>query len=141
MSTPYTRGAARADRILGSDKGETGAIRRSVTTGGGPTDPTGGTTTVTDYPCRVAAFPVAQRDIDGTFIKAGDWRVLVATGTTAEQAAAWEVEAPVVKGDFADIDVTTTDLLVCSQGVLTIIDPGRFAPAGTVTHYEMKARK
>jgi len=137
--TAYERGAALADRILGSDKGETGAIRRETVTGGGPSDPTGGTVTVTDYPCRLAAFPVAQRDIDGTLIKAGDFRVLVATGISAEQAAAWVPEGQT--GDFADIVPVTTDILVCSQGVLTIIDAGRFAPAGTVTHYKMVGRK
>lgn len=118
--TVYTRGAALADRILGSDKGETGAIRRTTVAGGGPS--TGaGTVTVTDYPCRLAAFPVAQRDIDGTYIKAGDWRVLVATGGLS-------------------VTPTTTDKLVCSQGVLTIVDAGQFDPAGTVTHYKMIAR-
>ena len=122
MSTPYTRGAALADRILGSDKGETGAIRRTTVTGGGPSDPAGGTTVESDYPCRLAAFPVAQRDIDGTLVKAGDFRVLVATGGL-------------------DITPTTTDLIVTSNGLLTIIDAGRFAPAGTVTHYKMIGRK
>ncbi len=139
MSTPYTRGAALADRILGSDKGETGAIRRTVTTGGGPSDPSGGTSTTTDYPCRLAAFPVDQRDIDGTFIKAGDWRVLVAPTISEDQAALWQ--SIYLAEDIALITPTTTDLLVCSQGVLTIIDAGRFAPAGTVTHYRMVVRK
>lgn len=102
--------------------GQLGAIRRSVTTGGGPSDPSGGTEAVTDYPASMALFPVDQRDVDGTFIKAGDWRVMVAT-------------------EGLTITPTTTDLLVCSEGVLTIVDPGRFSPAGTVTHYRMVARK
>ena len=138
--TIYTRGAALADRILGSDKGETGAIRRTTVSGGGPS--TGaGTVTVTDYPCRLAAFPVAQRDVDGPYIKAGDWRVLVATGIGVGQADAWELATGVdAIGDFADIVPTTTDKLVCSQGVLTIVDAGQFDPAGTVTHYKMIAR-
>jgi hypothetical protein len=141
MSTPYTRGAALADRILGSDKGETGAIRRTTVTGGGPSVGEG-TTTVTDYPCRLAAFPVALRDVDGTYIKAGDWRVLVATGIGQGQANAWPLDDAVdAIEDFADIEPTTTDKLVCSQGVLTIVDAGQFDPAGVVTHYKMIARK
>jgi len=119
--TIYDRGRALADRQL-ADKGQLGAIRRSVTTGGGPASVTPATTTVTDFPARMALFPVDQRDIDGTFIKAGDWHVLVAT-------------------DGLEITPTTTDKLVCSEGALTIIDPGKFAPAGTVTHYKMVARK
>ena len=102
-------------------KGQLGAIRRTVTTGGGPSDPTGGSTATTDYPARMALFPVSQEDIDGTFIKAGDWRVLVSTEGLA-------------------VDPTTTDRLVTSEGVLTIIEPGKFAPAGEVTHYSMIAR-
>jgi len=103
-------------------KGQLGAIRRTVTTGGGPSDPTGGSTATNDYPARLALFPVSQKDVDGTFIKAGDWRVLVST-------------------EGLTIDPTTTDRLVTSEGVLTIIEPGKFAPSGTVTHYSMVARK
>ena len=117
----YDRMAALVDRQLAA-KGEDGLIRRTEVSGGGPSDPTGGTETVTEYPCRVAAFPVDQRDVDGTFIKSGDWRALIATGGL-------------------DVVPTTTDLLVCSVGVLTIVDPGEFKPAGTVTHYRMLARK
>lgn len=138
--TVYTRGAALADRILGSDKGETGAIRRTAVSGGGPSAGAGAAT-VTDYPCRLAAFPVALRDVDGTYIKAGDWRVLVATGITSAQAGEWTLATGVdAIGDFADIVPTTTDNLVCSQGILTIVDAGQFDPAGAVTHYKMIAR-
>lgn len=119
--TIYDRARALADRQLAA-KGQLGAIRRTVTTGGGPSDPTGGSSATTDYPARMALFPVDQKDIDGTFIKSGDWRVLVST-----------------KG--LTITPTTTDELVCSEGDLTIVDPGKFAPAGTVTHYKMVVRK
>lgn len=102
--------------------GQLGAIRRTATSGGGASDATDGRQTVTDYPANMAVFPVSLKDIDGTFIKAGDWRVLVATtGLT--------------------ITPTTTDKVVCTEGVLSIIDPGKFAPNGTVTHYKMVARK
>lgn len=117
----YERMAALVDRQLAA-KGEAGAIRRTEVSGGGPSDPTGGTETTTDHPCRVAVFPVEQKDVDGTFIKSGDWRALIAT-------------------DGLGVVPTTTDLLVCSVGVLTIVDPGEFKPAGAVTHYRMLVRK
>lgn len=117
----YANARAVAARLI-AKKGQLGAIRRTVTTGGGPSDPTGGSTVTTDHPARLAVFPVDQKDIDGTFIKAGDWRVLVSTEGLA-------------------VEPTTTDRLVTSEGVLTIIEPGKFAPAGTVTHYSMVARR
>ena len=116
----YDNPRAVAERLI-RKKGQLGAIRRTVTTGGGPSDPTGGSTATTDYPARLALFPVSQEDIDGTFIKAGDWRVLVST-------------------EGLGVELTTTDRLVTSEGVLTIIEPGKFAPAGDVTHYSMIAR-
>lgn len=119
--TIYDRAIAVVTRQL-ADKGQLGAIRRSVVAGGGPSDPLGGTATETDYPARLVLFPVSQKDVDGTFIKAGDWRVIVGT-------------------DGLDITPTTTDKIVCTEGVLVIVDAGKFAPAGTVTHYKMVARK
>lgn len=117
----YERMAALVDRQLAA-KGEDGFIRRTEVTGGGPSDPDGGTETTTDHACRVAVFPVDQKDVDGTLIKSGDWRALIATGGL-------------------QVVPTTTDLLVCSIGVLTIVDPGEFKPAGAVTHYRMLVRK
>lgn len=119
-------------------KGQLGALRRSVTTGGGPTDPTGGSTATTDYPARMVLFPVDQSDIDGTFIKAGDWRVIV-SGQEPADAAQWDDGE--TTASIEGITPTTTDKLVCTEGVLTIVDAGKFAPAGTVTHYKMVARK
>lgn len=119
--TIYDRAKALADRQM-TAKGQLGAIRRSDTVGATPWDAAGGLAVATDHPAKMAVFPVNQRDIDGTFIKAGDWRVLVAT-------------------DGLTIEPTTTDMVVCTEGVLTIVDPGKFAPAGTVTHYSMVARK
>ena len=116
----YTRGAALAQRQLAA-KGQRGAVRRVVVDGGRPSYPTLGTSAETDYPCNLAVFPVNQRDIDGTTIKAGDFNVLV---------------------DNSELSVTptTTDKLVTTQGILTIVDAGRFDPAGVVTHYKMQAR-
>lgn len=119
--TFYGNAQALAGRML-QRFGETGAIRRVTVTSGSPSDPDAGSATTTDTPCRLAVFPIDQQDIDGTTIKAGDFRVLVsAVGLGVEP--------------------TTTDHLVCSAGVLTIVDAGRFAPAGTVTHYRMVCRK
>jgi len=47
----------------------------------------------------------------------------------------------VVDASGLGIEPVTTDTLVCSAGQLKIVDAGRFAPAGTVTHYRMVARK
>lgn len=116
----YTRAKSVVDRQL-ADKGQLGAVRRSTFSGGGPAS-TAATLTVTDYPCQMAVFPVSLRDIDGTLVKAGDFRVIVSTAGLS-------------------IAPTSTDRLVTTQGVLTIVDAGRFDPAGTVTHYKMVARK
>jgi hypothetical protein len=123
--TIYDDFRAVADDLLAvSDDtfGQLGAIRRRVTDGIGASTPISGNKASTDYPANMAVFPVAQKDIDGTFIKAGDWRVLVSTSGLT-------------------IEPTTADKIVCSEGVLSIIDPGKFAPGGTVTHYRMVARK
>lgn len=116
--TFYADLAATATDLL-TELGEVGAIRRTTVSGGGPSAGAG-TTTTTDYACRVAILPVDQRDIDGTLIKAGDWRAFVAA---------------------LAIVPTTTDKLVHSEGVLTIVDAGKYSPAGTVTHYEMIVRR
>lgn len=117
----YDAAQALAGRML-RQFGEAAVIRRPSVADDGPTDPVALTETTTDHACRVAVFPVDQRDIDGTTIKAGDFRALVA----AEGLA---------------IEPATTDRLVCSAGALAIVDAGRFAPAGTVTHYRMVCRK
>ena len=121
--------------------GQLGAVRRTVTTGGGPSDPTGGSAVVTDYPIRFALVPVDQKDIDGTFIKAGDWKA-AASPDVPEDEAEWTLASGVdAIGAIDEISVTTTDRLVTSEGVLTIVDAGRLAPGGTLVMYEMVARK
>jgi len=135
--TIYSRAIGLAERQLAT-KGQLGAIRRTVTTGGGPASVTPATEAVTDYPARFALFPVDQRDIDGTFIKAGDWRVIMAA---TEPADADDWDDGETTASIEGITPTTADLLVCSEGDLTIIDPGKFAPDGTVTHHSMVARK
>ena len=117
----YDSAKATAARLI-KRKGQLGAIRRTVTEKVSASSILEGFSEQIDYPARLALFPVSQADIDGTFIKAGDWRVLVST-------------------EGLTIEPTTTDRLVTSEGVLTIIEPGRFAPAGEVTHYSMVGRK
>lgn len=118
--TIYTQAQDVALSLL-TQFGEAGTIRRVTVTGGSPSNPAAGTPTTANYPARLAVFPVAQSDIDGTTIKAGDFRVIVAAKGLA-------------------ITPTTTDTLICSAGTLAIVDAGRFAPAGTVTHYRMICR-
>jgi hypothetical protein len=101
--------------------GEAAVIRRTTVASGSPSDPDAGSATTADHACLAAIFPIDLRDIDGTTIKAGDFRVIVAA-----------------KG--LTITPTTTDHIVCSAGTLAIVDAGRFAPAGTPTHYRMVAR-
>ena len=114
----YSDMAALAEDLL-TEFGEVAAIRRASVSGGGPSS-TGGTVSTVDHACRVAILPVEQKDVDGELVKAGDWRAYV---------------APLA------IVPTTTDKLVCSEGVLAIVDAGKFSPAGTVTHYEMIVRR
>lgn len=102
--------------------GEVATLRRTTVADGSPSDRNAGTASTSDYAVRLAVFPVDQKDIDETVIKAGDFRVIVSAKDLA-------------------ITPATTDELVCSAGTLAIIDAGRVAPAGTVTHYRMAARK
>lgn len=133
----FDRARALADRQM-ADKRQLGAVRRTGTLGGSATDSRSGFGQTTDYPCNLLLFPVDRKDIDGTFIKSGDWRALVAFSQPAN-AAAWSDGHPL--GNIEGITPTTTDRLVTTEGVLTIVDPGKFAPDGTVTHYSMVVRK
>lgn len=139
--TIYDDLKAVADELLAvSDDtfGQIGAVRRLMTFGGSATSTTSAVEITIDYPINLAIFPVDQRDVDGTFIKAGDFRVLVSASQPAGHAA-WD-QGNVVES-ITEIAPTTTDKLVCSEGVLTIVDAGNFAPAGNATHYKMVARK
>ena len=117
----YSDFAGLAKSML-SEFGEVAAIRRTATTGGGPSDASGGTEVDSDYVCRLAAFPVSQADVLGGLAKAGDFRVIVSA---------------------VDLSITpvTTDKVISSHGTLVIVDAGKFAPAGTTTHYKMIARR
>jgi|GEM_PF-981560 len=135
--TIYDRAKAVVERQL-AGKVQLGAIRRTEVSGGGPSDWIGGIDATTDYPARMVVFPVDQKDINGTLIKSGDWRVIMSPSQPAD-ASDWSDGNTL--GNIESITPTTTDKLVCTEGVLTIIDPGKFAPDGTVTHLKMVARK
>jgi hypothetical protein len=102
---------------------QTGTIQQPTPTasGGGPSDPTGGTAgTVPDLvSVRMAVFEIAERRIDGTNIQAGDYQVIV---------------------EPASIEVTLEDLIICDRGTLTIAILGRVASGGETALYDMVCR-
>lgn len=116
--TFYTDLAADVEVIL-AELGQAGSIKRTVTTGGGPSDPTGGSSVTTPYPAQMAVFPVSDDRIDGTNILAGDFQVIVET---------------------LDIEITSSDIVSCSEGDLTIKRLGKIAPAGVTVAYDMVCR-
>jgi hypothetical protein len=89
--------------------------------GGGPSDPTGGTAGTTPSPVSadMAVFEIAERRIDGTNIQAGDYQVIV-----------WPTS----------IEITLDDLIICQQGTLTIAVLGREASGGETALYDMVCR-
>jgi hypothetical protein len=103
---------------------QTGSIQQPAAagTGGGPSDPTGGTPGATpdSVPARMAVFEIAERRIDGTNIRAGDWQVIV---------------------EPISIEITLADKVICDRGTLTIAKLGRVASGGTTALYDMVCRK
>jgi hypothetical protein len=102
---------------------QTGTIQQPTPTasGGGPSDPTGGTAGTPPDPvsARMAVFEIAERRIDGTNIQAGDYQVIV---------------------EPASIEVTLEDLIICDRGTLTIAVLGRVASGGETALYDMVCR-
>lgn len=98
---------------------QTGSVRVTTTTGGGPSDPTGGTATTADTTARMAVFEIAEKRIDGTNIKAGDFQVIVEPVAT---------------------EVALGDLIICDRGTLTIAKLGRIASGGVTALYDMVCR-
>lgn len=113
----YEAKAAKAKALL-TKRGQAAQVARSVTTGGGPSDPSGGTTTTTRYPVKLAVFPIEIDRVDGTAIQSGDYRLICST---------------------ADVEIKLSDKIECSEGTLTIKDLGKFAPDGTIIFYDMVA--
>jgi hypothetical protein len=102
---------------------QTGTIQQPTpkASGGGPSDPTGGTAGTPPGPVsvRMAVFEIAERRIDGTNIQAGDYQVIV---------------------EPASIEVTLDDLIICDRGTLTIAVLGRIASGGETALYDMVCR-
>lgn len=116
--TFYEEMAALARDML-EEFGQPAHIARSVTTGGGPSDPSGGSTVTTRYPVRMAVFLIEDDRVDGTNIFSGDYRIIC---------------------ERAEVEIEASDRIECSEGTLTIADTGKFAPAGAVIFYDMVAR-
>lgn len=103
-----------------AELGQLGTVTRVTRTGGGPSDPTGGTVTLAPYEAHMAVFPVSDSRIDGTNIKAGDFQCIVGR---------------------APIEITADDKISCSEGEdMTIIKLGKIAPAGVTVAYDMVIR-
>jgi hypothetical protein len=102
---------------------QTGTVQQPTPTasGGGPSDPTGGTAGTTPDPVsvRMAVFEIEERRIDGTNIQAGDYQVIV---------------------EPASIEVTLNDIITCDRGALTIAILGRVASGGQTALYDMVCR-
>ena len=114
----YDAKARKAKQML-TKRGQAAQVARSVTSGGGPSDPSGGSTTTTRYDVHLAVFPIEIERIDGTNIFSGDYRLICST---------------------AEIEIKLSDRIECSEGTLTIKDLGKFAPDGTIIFYDMVAR-
>lgn len=121
MATIRTKVTGAFDKLAAKqpDAIQTGAIRRTTATGGGPSDPTGGSTTTADTAARMAVFEVAERRIDGTNIMAGDYQVIV---------------------EPVGIEITLADKVICDRGTLTITQLGRVASGGETALYDMVCR-
>lgn len=103
---------------------QTATIRKTTITGGGPADPDGGTETVTDYTARVAVFDinryrVGQETANGTAIAATDLQVVV---------------------EWFGAEIELGDKIIADRGTLSVIDPGKIAPGGTVLAWDTVCR-
>lgn len=121
MTTLLSKVTSAFDKIEAKqpDALQDGTIRRITRTGGGPSDPSGGSETTTDYTVRMAVFDFGPDKIDGTNIQAGDFQVVCEAG---------------------EVDFTADDLVICDRGTLVIRQLGRIAPAGETVAYEMICR-
>lgn len=102
---------------------QTGTIQQPTPTasGGGPSDPTGGTAGATPAPVsvRMVVFEINEKRIDGTNIQAGDYQVIV---------------------EPTSIEITLDDLVICDRGTLTIAILGRVASGGVTALNDLVCR-
>ena len=121
MTTIRTRVTGAFDKLAAKqpDAIQTGAVRVTTASGGGPSDPTGGTITTADTAARMAVFEIDERRIDGSNIFAGDYQVIV---------------------EPLSIEVTLADKVICDRGELTIAKLGRIASGGITHLYDMVCR-
>ena len=126
MATIRSQVTGAFDKLVAKqpDAVQTGSIQQPTPTGtgGGPTDPTGGTagTRPDAVPARMAVFEIAERRIDGTNILAGDFQVII---------------------EPISIEVTLDDLIICDRGTLTIAKLGRVASGGVTALYDAVGRR
>lgn len=99
--------------------GQAAKVARTVTTGGGPFDPYGGTSTTTRHDVLLVVSPVSVERLDGTNVVVGDYRVICST---------------------TDVELTTSDKIECSAGTLLITELRKHAPDGVTIFYDMTAR-
>lgn len=118
MTFDYGRSRQAADRLI-ARFGQAATLRRPTTTGTAY-NPTPGEPD--DHPVKAVVTEYAQRDIDGTRIKAADRKVLMSVGSLA-------------------IEPATSDKLVMGGVSYSIIDIRPLNPGGTVVMYEMQARR
>jgi len=125
MATIRSKVTAAFNKIAAKqpDAIQTATIQRPtpISTGGGPSDPTGGTLGTTPAPvtARAAVFEIDERRVDGTNIQAGDFQVIV---------------------EPISIEITLADKVICDRGTLTIARLGRVASGGTTALYDMICR-
>lgn len=119
ITSAFDKIAAKAPQAV-----QTATIRKTTITGGGPSDPDGGTATNTDYTARVAVLHiqrhrVGQETAGGTAIQATDLQVVV---------------------EHFDAEIALGDKIIVDRGTLSVIDPGKIAPGGTTLAWDCVAR-
>lgn len=117
--TDYARSAAMAVRLIGRS-GQSGAIRRTVATGGTAYAPSG--FQPTDHAARFVLTGFKAHEVDGARVRADDVKALVSPAL--------------------DIEPKTSDLLVRADGVtLSIVEAEAVKPAGTVVLWKLVCRR
>jgi len=122
MATIRSKVTGAFDKIAAKqpDAVQTGSIQHTTRTGGGPSDPTGGSVTTATTEARMAVFEIAEKRVDGTNILAGDFQVII---------------------EPIGIEVTLEDLIICDRGTLTIAKLGRVASGGETALYDAVGRR